>query len=76
MTRDRLCYFAPALDSAISAERVQTFKSLANETGLSVRHLARLLGVRVDSVKSWRSSIREVPEGVLNEMRACIWGWY
>jgi len=45
------------------------FKTLADLTQLSVRGLARVLGVRVDSVIAWLKGRRTAPDGVLRELR-------
>jgi DNA-binding transcriptional regulator YiaG len=50
------------------------FSVLANESRLSVRALARFLRVRPDTVMHWRKGRREVPEGILNELRAYVAG--
>lgn len=50
------------------------FAILLKQTRLGVRRCARLLGVRVDTVKQWKNGKHEAPEGVLNELRAYIAG--
>lgn len=50
------------------------FSMLAKQTGLSVRGVARLLGVRVDSVLGWIKGRRTAPPGVLAELRAYVAG--
>jgi hypothetical protein len=74
MTRHCLSFFAPTLDSATPPNGAQNFNSLADESELSVRRLARLLCVRPDTVMGWRKGRREVPEGIMRELRAYVAG--
>ena len=45
------------------------FNTLAKQTQVSVRQLARLLCVRVDTINDWRKGRRQAPPGVLRELR-------
>lgn len=42
---------------------------IAQRCGLSQREAAELLGVRIDTVKSWSSGRNRAPDGVIKELR-------
>jgi len=50
------------------------FKILADQTRLSVRGIARVLGVSPRRVLLWLKGTRAAPEGVLIELREYIRG--
>ena len=47
---------------------MKTFQQLIEATGVSTKGLARLLGVRYDTIRNWKYEKCKVPHRVIEEM--------